>query len=63
MEIDLKDGFFSIPVEDRLARFFGFSYGVKRYRWVDCHRDGSGVPFCSMNGLLKSWTDSLALIF
>lgn len=33
MEMDLKDGFFSIPVEDKLARLFGFSYGVKQYRW------------------------------
>ena len=34
MEIDLKDGFFGVPVDEELSRLFGFSYGVKRYRWV-----------------------------
>ena len=34
MKIDLKDGFFSIPVSDELSRFFGFSWGVKRYKWT-----------------------------
>ena len=34
MEIDLKDGFFSVPVEEDLSKLFGFSYGVKCYRWV-----------------------------
>ena len=33
VEIDLKDGFFGIPVEKTLSMFFGFSYGTRRYRW------------------------------
>ena len=33
MEIDLKDGFFSIPVEEKLSKLFGFSYGTNRFRW------------------------------
>ena len=33
MEIDLKDGFFSIPIDDKLSKLFGFTYGVKRFRW------------------------------
>ena len=32
MKIDLKDGFFSIPISDDISRFFGFSWGVKRYK-------------------------------
>ena len=34
MEIDLKDGFFGIPVDEELSRLFGFTYGVRRFRWV-----------------------------
>ena len=33
MEIDLKDGFFGIPVDEELSRLFGFSYGVRRFCW------------------------------
>lgn len=32
-KIDLKDGFFAIPVEPELRKYFGFSWGTKRYRW------------------------------
>ena len=34
LEIDLKDGFFSIPVDDLLSRQFGFCYDTRRYRWT-----------------------------
>ena len=33
MEIDLKDGFFGIPVDEELSKLFGFSYGVRRFCW------------------------------
>ena len=33
VEIDLKDGFFGIPVEKALSMLFGFSCGTRRYRW------------------------------
>ena len=33
VEIDLKDGFFGIPVEKSLSMLFGFTYGTRRYRW------------------------------
>ena len=33
MEIDLKDGFFGISVDERLSKLFGFTYGDRRYRW------------------------------
>ena len=33
MEIDLKDGFFGISVDEELSRLFGFTYGSKRFRW------------------------------
>ena len=33
MEIDLKDRFFEISVDERLLRLFGFTYGDRRYRW------------------------------
>lgn len=33
MEIDLKDGFFRILVDETLSKLFGFAYVVKRYRW------------------------------
>ena len=33
MEIDLKDGFFGISVDEKLWRLFGFTYGDRRYRW------------------------------
>ena len=32
-KIDLKDGFFGIPVDENLSKLFGFTYGSKRYRW------------------------------
>ena len=34
MEIDLKDGFFGVPVDDTLSRLFGFTFGDRRFRWV-----------------------------
>ena len=34
MEIDLKDGFFGIPVDEELSRLFGFTYGTQRFIWV-----------------------------
>ena len=34
MKIDLKDGFFGIPVEDKLSKLFGFTYGNRRFRWI-----------------------------
>ena len=33
MEIDLKDGFFGIPVDEELSKPFGFTYGVRRFCW------------------------------
>ena len=33
MEIDLKDGFFGISVDEKLSKLFGFTYGDRRYRW------------------------------
>ena len=33
MEIDLKDGFFGILVDEELSKLFGFTFGVKRFRW------------------------------
>ena len=33
MEIDLKDGFFGISVDEKLSRLFGFTYGNRRYLW------------------------------
>jgi len=32
-KIDLKDGFFGVPVEDRLQCLFAFSWGGRRYCW------------------------------
>ena len=34
MEIDLKDGFFGVSVDDTLSRLFGFTFGDRRFRWV-----------------------------
>ena len=34
MEIDLKDGFFGVPVDETLSRLFGFTYGTQRFIWV-----------------------------
>ena len=33
MEIDLKDGFFGIPIDEQLSKLFGFTYGVRRFCW------------------------------
>ena len=33
MKIDLKDGFFGIPVDETLSRLFGFTYGSRRFVW------------------------------
>ena len=33
MEVDLKDGFFGISVDEELSKLFGFTFGVKRFRW------------------------------
>ena len=48
MKIDLKDGFFGIPVDRNLSRLFGFSYGSKRYRWVRLPQGWkwSSILFC-----------------
>ena len=34
MEIDLKDGFFNLPIDRDLSSLFGFTFGQKRYAWV-----------------------------
>lgn len=34
VEINLKDGFFEIPIEKSLSMLFGFTYCTRRYRWV-----------------------------
>ena len=48
MKIDLKDGFFGIPVDLKLSRLFGFTYGSKRYRWVRLPQGWkwSSILFC-----------------
>ena len=33
MEIDLKEEFFGISVDESLSRLFRFTYGERRYRW------------------------------
>ena len=33
MQIDLKNGFLGISVDEKLSRLFGFTYGDKRYLW------------------------------
>ena len=33
-KIDLKDGFFGVPVDEELSKLFGFSFGVRKFRWV-----------------------------
>ena len=33
MKIDLKDGFFGIPVDETLSHLFGFTYGSRRFVW------------------------------
>ena len=34
MEIDLKDGFFNLPIDRDLSKLFGFTFGQKRYAWI-----------------------------
>ena len=34
MKIDLKDGFFGIPVDEELSKLFGFTYGNRKFRWI-----------------------------
>ena len=34
MEIDLKDGFLGILVDETLSRLFGFTYGQRRFLWL-----------------------------
>ena len=34
MEIDLKDGFFNLPIDRNLSKLFGFTFGQKRYAWI-----------------------------
>ena len=48
MKIDLKDGFFGIPVDDELSRLFGFSYGTRRFCWKRLPQGWkwSSVLFC-----------------
>ena len=33
MEIDLKDGFFGISLDEMLSRLFGFTYESRRFWW------------------------------
>ena len=42
MEIDLKDGFFGISVDERLSKLFGFTYGDRmsrgsEFKWMMMH--------------------------
>ena len=53
MEIDLKDGFFGVSVDEKLSKLFGFTYGDRRYRWNRLPQGWNGVVFCSMNGRQK----------
>ena len=48
MKIDLKDGFFGIPVDDTLSRLFGFTFGDKRFRWCRLPQGWkwSSILFC-----------------
>ena len=48
MKIDLKDGFFGIPVDETLSRLFGFMYGSRRFVWVRLPQGWlwSSVFFC-----------------
>ena len=48
MKIDLKDGFFGIPVDETLSRLFGFSYGSDRFRWCRLPQGWkwSSILFC-----------------
>ena len=34
MEIDLKDGFFGIPVDEELSALFGFTFETRRFVWI-----------------------------
>ena len=33
MEVDLKDGFFGISVDEKLSKLLRFTCGDRRYRW------------------------------
>ena len=33
-KVDLKDGFFGIPVDEELSKLFGFTFGTRKFRWV-----------------------------
>ena len=34
MKVDLKDAFFSVPIDDNLQRRFTFQWGTERYAWT-----------------------------
>ena len=34
MKVDLKDAFFSVPIDCNLQRRFVFQWGTKRYAWT-----------------------------
>ena len=34
IKIDLKDGFFGVPVDETLSHLFGFTFGADRFRWL-----------------------------
>ena len=48
MEIDLKDGFFGIPIERELSKLFGFTFGQDRYVWMRLPQGWlwSSILFC-----------------
>ena len=59
MEIDLKDGFFSIPIHEDLTWLFGFTYGDRRFFWLRLPQGWkwSSVLFCErIAEILKGMT-------
>ena len=34
MKVDLKDAFFSVPIDEDLQRRFTFQWGTERYAWT-----------------------------
>ena len=60
MKIDLKDGFFGIPVDETLSRLFGFMYGSRRFVWVRLPQGWlwSSVFFCERIAEILKGLDS-----
>ena len=59
MEIDLKDGFFCIPIHEDLTWLFGFTYGDRRFFWLRLPQGSkwSSVLFCErIAKILKGMT-------